>query len=131
MEARASLRETLQCDNVIEITPAPPGSPRLTLESSVSNDAEPRRQTLRSGFELQSFDLFSSTLTAFPKALHSKARGAGGGGPAATAQGGRKQPKHHCHRCQDELHWLPVKAPAMDSNPSLTASQLCKLRQVS
>ena len=51
MEPWASFRGTLQCDNVIEITSSPLGSPSLTLESSVSNDVEPRRQTLRSGFE--------------------------------------------------------------------------------
>lgn len=51
MEAWALFRGTLQCNNVIEITSSPLGSPSLTLESSVSNDVEPRRQTLRSGFE--------------------------------------------------------------------------------
>lgn len=51
MEAWASFRETIQCNSVIETPPSLPGSPSLTLDSSVSNDAEPRRQTLRLGLE--------------------------------------------------------------------------------
>lgn len=51
VEAWASFRETLRCNSVIEIPPSLPGYPSLTLDSSVSNDAEPPRQTLRLGLE--------------------------------------------------------------------------------
>lgn len=51
VEPWASFRETFQGNSVIEIPLSLPGSSSLTLDSSVSNDAEPRRQTLRLGRE--------------------------------------------------------------------------------